>query len=223
MILFTDGSAINNGKKNAIGGLAIYVPSTNYTLGYSIVSTEKLKVTNQVAELIGVILGIEYAIKNNNNETIYLYTDSKYVIDCATNWSKSWIKNNWKKSNGKIIDNLWLIFRLVQLTKKSPVIFKHIRAHQNEPENKNSEEYKLWYGNNMVDRLAGECSQNIINKVVESKILKWENLASLILCGMKNDIKIKLPFIIELHNFYKEIFNINIETERSELEENTIT
>jgi len=213
MQVFTDGSTINNGKKNAYGGLAVYVPSMNYQLSYSLISTDKIKVTNQVAELIAVILGIEYAIKHSP-EIIYIYTDSKYTIDCATNWCKSWLKNNWKKSNGKVIDNLWLIYRLIQLTKKHPVIFKHIRSHQTEPENKQSNEYKLWYGNNMADVLAGQCSTNVQTNA-SAKILKWDNLASLILSGMKKDIKIFLPIINELQKFYKDNFNINICPEQS--------
>lgn len=221
MIIFTDGSTINNGKKNAIGGLAIYIPSQNdiniseYKLSYSLQSTNKIKVTNQVSELIAVILGIEASIKLTT-DTIYVYTDSKYVIDCATTWCKSWINNNWKKSTGKIIDNLWLIYRLVQLTKKYPIIFKHIKAHTNPPNNKQSDEYLLWEGNHIVDELAQNASRKLIEYVKnkdedilnEIKILKWNTLAALMINGVKKDYKSEIPLIDEISDFYKENFGI---------------
>ena len=108
MKIFTDGSTINNGKKNAIGGVGIYIPKQGdieeWSISYSLLSAEQysIKVTNQISELIAIILAIEKA-KDLTKDTIYVYTDSKYAIDCATTWSKIWIKNNWKKSTGKII------------------------------------------------------------------------------------------------------------------------
>lgn len=214
MIIFTDGSTFNNGKKNAIGGIGVYIPqqksNDEYKLSYSLLSTDYIKVTNQVAELIAIILGIEHAL-TITKETIYVYTDSKYCIDCATTWSKAWINNNWKKSNGKIVENLWLIYRLVQLTKKNPIIFKHINAHTDEPSNKSSEEYNLWFGNNTVDNLAQNASQDIIQLNENAKILRWDTFSAFLINGMKTDIKCKLniPFIDEISEFHKKIFNNN--------------
>ena len=82
MIIFTDGSTINNGKKNAFGGIGVYVPNqdnfSESTISYSLKSTDKIKVTNQISELIAAIIGIEEAIKlaNTSTDTIYIYTDN---------------------------------------------------------------------------------------------------------------------------------------------------
>ena len=35
-----------------------------------------------------------------------------------------------------------------------PISFQHIRSHQKEPVDKNSDEYRHWYGNMMADKLA---------------------------------------------------------------------
>jgi ribonuclease HI len=210
MIIFTDGSTINNGKKNAIGGIGVFIPKQNEieecNISYALQSTDKIKVTNQISELIAIIIGIEASIKITN-ETIYVYTDSKYSMDCATVWSKSWINNKWKKSNGKIIDNLWLVYRLVQLTKKHPIIFKHIKAHTDEPTNKNTELYQMWLGNNIVDGLAQSASRSIVNLDNSVKILNWKTFASLIIYGMKNDINNNIPYINDITLFYKKTFN----------------
>jgi len=232
MKIFTDGSTINNGKKNAVGGIGIYIPKQGdieeWSLSYSLISMQipsgvrsllnnnqtsnlgefqLIKVTNQIAELIAIILAIEKGVKLTK-ETIYIYTDSKYSIECATTWSNTWMKNNWKKSTGKTIENLWLIFRLVQLTRKHPIIFKHIKAHTDEPSEQN-EDYLLWQGNDKADKLAQNASKNVINLNPQTKILKWHTLAALIVGGMKNDVKYELPFIDELKNFYLKIFNVN--------------
>jgi ribonuclease HI len=225
MIIFTDGSTINNGKKNAIGGIGVYIPKQEtieeWSLSYSLLSTTNMqgysiKVTNQISELIAIILGIEKAIEliKNTTDTIYVYTDSKYAIECATSWCKSWIKNNWKKSTGKVIDNLWLIYRLVQLTKLHPIIFKHVRSHQEEPTNNiNSEEYKIWFGNNKADKLAQIGSRNVTELNPSTRILKWQTLASLLVIGMKKDMNNNvlgnLPFIDDIKDFYNKMFNID--------------
>ena len=44
-------------------------------------------------------------------------------------------------------------------TRKYNIKFIHVRAHQHEPYNKNSNKYKLWFGNNMADKLATDASK----------------------------------------------------------------
>lgn len=216
MIIFTDGSTINNGKKNAYGGIGIYIPTQEdidaISINYSLKSTNNIKVTNQISELIAAIIGIETAV-SLTDDTVYIYTDSKYVIDCATTWCKSWIAKNWKKSNGKCIDNIWLVFRLIQLTKKYPIIFKHIRAHTEEPKNKNSHEYNLWYGNDVVDKLAQNASKSIVELNEDVKTINWNTLALYLINGMTKDTKCNLPKSNELLAFYKKTFNLNINDE----------
>jgi len=222
MIIFTDGSTINNGKKNAFGGFAIYIPKQgeidSMSIAYSLKSTDKIKVTNQISELIGAIVGIETAIELTD-DTIYLYTDSKYVMDCATTWYKSWISNNWKKSNGKCVDNIWLVYRLIQLTKKYPIIFKHINSHMEEPKNKNSNEYDIWLGNDIADKLAQNASKSIIELRDDVKSLNWNSLAVFLINGMKGDCKCGIPFCKNILTFYKNTFNINVETDDQDIVE----
>jgi ribonuclease HI len=221
MIIFTDGSTINNGKKNAFGGFGVYIPKQDdiesISISYSLKSTDKIKVTNQISELIGAIIGIETAIKLSD-DTIYVYTDSKYVMECATSWYKSWISNNWKKSNGKCVDNIWLVFRLIQLTKKYPIIFKHINSHTEEPKNKNSNEHHLWLGNDTVDKLAQNASKSIIELRDDVKSLNWNSLAVFLINGMKNDCKCDIPFCKDIVTFYKNTFDFNVSMEDADVE-----
>ena len=40
---------------------------------------------------------------------INIYTDSEYVIKCASNYGEKLYRNNWKTSNNKIPPNLELL------------------------------------------------------------------------------------------------------------------
>jgi len=214
MIIFTDGSTINNGKKDAIGGIGVYIPQQDdiqeYKISYSLQTNNKFKITNQISELIATILGIEKAITLTSEE-IYIYTDSKYVIDCATTWCKNWIANNWKKANGKAVDNLWLIYRLIQLTTKYPIIFKHVRAHTDEPENKETEEYLKWYGNDIVDKLAQSASSSLFNLTNEINTLNWASFAGFLLKGMNKDKNLNLPYDESIEDFFRKNLNLILE------------
>ena len=156
IIVYTDGSAINNGKKNCYGGIGIFF-GDNDPRNVS----EKLtsvKSSNNVAELTACLKAIEIIINGNyNNNKIVICTDSEYLIKCINIWSYSWEKNNWQrnvKGKNKPIKNLDIIKKIKSYSDKYKIIFKHIRSHKMEPINKNSLEYRDWYGNNMADKLA---------------------------------------------------------------------
>ena len=208
MHIFTDGSVLLNGKENAIGGIGLFIPKQNnieeFKLSYSLITNNKFKITNQIAELTAAIIGIIYALQNYD-EDIYLYTDSKYVINIATTWYKKWIDNNWKKDNKKLIDNLWLIYPLIQLVhnKKNPIFFKYIKAHMASPSNINTVEYIIWNGNNIADNLARTAAENILNANIEYKILCWNTFAIILINIIKDNINESIPYLNSIGEFYK--------------------
>ena len=157
--IYTDGSALNNGKKNMLqhGGIGIYIEKDEICI------SEKLhgKITNNIAELKACIRGIKYVINCDkyNNENIKIYSDSEYVINSITKWALNWSKNNWqkydKKKKGKCdIKNKELIIELFNLYNKYTIQFIHTKSHTVKPDDKSSKEYKIWYGNYMADKLA---------------------------------------------------------------------
>lgn len=158
MNIFTDGSSLNNQcAEKRVGGMGAYFGDNDKRN----VSEPLLKnATNQRAELKACILALKKCKDNLDNE-INIYTDSKYVIGCMTEWIDNWIKNDWKKSDGKEIKNLKLIKKLHLLIKKrkANVNFYHVRAHKKQP--LDPEKYKLWYGNMMADKLATDAAKSI--------------------------------------------------------------
>lgn len=154
--IFTDGSAIKNGSIQAKGGVGVYFPD-NKELNYSehiTYDTFKTKVTNNLTELYAIEKAINIIEYHNLLTNIIIYTDSEYCYKTFTIWAKNWEKNNWKKSDNKLIVNKELIKRIYELVIKYNIKFIHCNSHQKEPLNKNSDEYKIWYGNKMADYLA---------------------------------------------------------------------
>ncbi len=162
--VFCDGSALNNNSKKGqrIGGIGVFFNDNDTRNISEVINTEKI--TNQVAELLACIKAL-YILKNEDYKGfVYIYTDSMYVLNCIVSYCKKWEKQGWKKEDKSEIENLELIKELFNLTKEMKVIYKHIKAHQEAPSNKSSEEFKLWYGNQMADALATNASKSVLKK-----------------------------------------------------------
>ena len=77
-----------------------------------------------------------------------------------SDWIKKWVKNDWKKSDGKLVDNIELIKKLYFYSMNLGVKFKHVRSHQKEP-SKDSSDYNIWFGNDQADKLAVAASKSL--------------------------------------------------------------
>jgi len=198
--IYTDGSCINNGKKNAYGAIGVfYGENDQRNCGMAI---NDGKITNQTMELLACL----EALSNIEiNDIIYLYTDSQYVVKSMTEWAKKWETNNWLGANKKPIENLDIVKSLYQLVKNKKVIFKHIRSHQNPPNNINSIEYKHWYGNKMADELATKANNEYIQSVKQKEYEMKLNSAKELLdqCSNTNEEDL-LEFVDKMDNLVKK-------------------
>jgi ribonuclease HI len=145
--VYIDGACANNGKKNAISGYGVYFGDNDIRNEYKKIDGNKH--TNNIAELTAFIRCLEILQENiSNNEQINVYTDSEYVIKCASSYGEKLYRNNWKTSNNKIPPNLELVKKAFELYRNSfNVKLIHIHAHTNK-EDKHS------IGNKMADKLA---------------------------------------------------------------------
>lgn len=129
IIVFTDGSCVGNGRKNAVGGIGIHFPNAElkdvskiYKLGLC---------TNQKTELYAILTALRY-IKQNfdiKNYRIIINTDSQYSIDCITKWVYGWIKNGWRTQNNKPVANREFIELLHKYYEAYDIQLNHIEAH----------------------------------------------------------------------------------------------
>ena len=152
LIVFTDGSAINNSRSrsDSKAGYGVVWPFySKLNIGNALSKQEPQ--TNNRAEFTALIVAYEQAaiIDPSFTKTLHVYTDSKLLIDSMVSWRFGWKKNNWKKSDGSIVKNLDLLKKLDEQIGKRKTIFKHVRAHTGK------DTWEARY-NDMADRLARE-------------------------------------------------------------------
>ena len=162
IIIYTDGAVPNNQiKGNRKGGVGVYFGKDDpRNISWGIKETSKVKVTNQVCELLGCIKALETIVSTEKvgSKTIEIMTDSMYIVNTINDWAKKWEKNNWKKTDNKSIQNEELVKKLYYLAINLSAKFKHVKAHTTAPP-VDSLEYSDWYGNFMADKLAVSASK----------------------------------------------------------------
>jgi ribonuclease HI len=154
--IFTDGSCISMRSKYPKAGYGVFFGDNDpRNISKSI---EGEKITNNVAELTAILEGILtlFSTQKVTRNKVVIVSDSEYVIKSITEYAKNWELNDWKKSDGKEVQNLDLIKQIYYLTKNLKIKYKHVRSHQKEPKDK--EERFFWHGNNEADRLATSAS-----------------------------------------------------------------
>lgn len=84
------------------------------------------------------------------NREVVIITDSRYSIDCVTNWFQNWRRNGWKNAAGRTVENRDLIenilARIEERDKLRPksTTFEWVKGHSTNE------------GNVQADRLAVE-------------------------------------------------------------------
>ena len=173
--VFTDGSTINNkrGSKKAIGGYGVYWgdhDERNRSEPFTI-----FPVTNNRCETYAIIVALELYISGFDKEKdkkLIIKTDSMLLVNTMTKWIHKWIRNNWKKSDGKPVVNMDLLKILYNLVNKNKDVFRvefvHVKAAHdyNAPKDKSSIEWVNWNGNNNADLLAKAGGQQIFEKQI---------------------------------------------------------
>lgn len=91
--------------------------------------------TNNKMEMLGVIKALEYAQLNESRKKVFMYTDSKYVVDGLKSWMEGWKRRGWKKADKKPPENLELWQRLDQLNQKMNISIYWVKGHAGHTQN----------------------------------------------------------------------------------------
>lgn len=91
--------------------------------------------TNNKMELRGVIEGLKDLQSHFKAKNIFVYTDSKYVVDGVNSWMPGWKKRGWKKADKKAPENLELWQELDQLVERLSPKFIWVKGHAGHPQN----------------------------------------------------------------------------------------
>jgi ribonuclease HI len=137
--IYTDGACSRNGYMDAKAGIGVFF-GDNDSRNVSEAVGGEYKQTNNVAELLAFIRAIKIVI--NDGGKYKIYTDSEYVIKCATNFNK-WLKTKEKSE----IKNFELVCELYELVEKNNIKYEHVKAHTGL-----TDEHS--YGNEQADKLA---------------------------------------------------------------------
>jgi len=139
--LYTDGACSGNPGAGGYGAILIYKGIERE------ISGGEKETTNNRMEIFAVIAGLE-CLKEKCK--VNIYSDSAYTVNAfLEGWLDGWVKNGWKKADGKAVLNIDLWKRLYDLTSYHQVTFIKVKGHADN-------EY-----NNRCDELARTAIKNI--------------------------------------------------------------
>jgi ribonuclease HI len=125
--IYTDGGCEPNPGK-AGSGIAVYRNEAISELWYGLFNPNG---TNNTAELNGLFYAMRIAEHEvSQGKTVAIFCDSKYSIQCITQWAAGWQKKGWKRPSGEI-KNLELIKKMFALymTIKNKAHILHVNGH----------------------------------------------------------------------------------------------
>ena len=125
--IFTDGGCEPNPGK-AGSGIAVYRSNVISELWYGLYNPNG---TNNTAELNALHQALVMAKSEaDKNTSVAIFCDSKYSIQCVTQWAINWEKKGWKKASGEI-KNLELIKEMFALYQqlKNKIQVLHVNGH----------------------------------------------------------------------------------------------
>ena len=140
ILIYTDGSTYNNGRKNAKSGYGVFFGNRDIApISRPVPPMEKQ--SNNVAELMAIHDALDHIQKENTGRKIIIYSDSNYSMDVITGKKQAHT-------------NLEIIARIKKLKSvcRIPVEFIHIYAHTDKQD-------KHSIGNDIADYLAGLASK----------------------------------------------------------------
>ena len=132
--IYTDGACSGNPGPGGWGVL-IQIDQKNIELSGAVSPT-----TNNRMEMLAVIKALQWRSEHCPKAKTTIVSDSQYVIRGITEWIQGWIRNGWKTSGKKPVENqdLWQeMWALVQ--SDSLIQWQWVRGHNQHPENEHAD------------------------------------------------------------------------------------
>lgn len=126
VLVWTDGACLGNPGPGGWAALLRMGERERELVGHEAVTT------NNRMELMGAIAALE-AMKKPLS--VVLHTDSKYVLQGATQWSKGWIRRGWRTADNKPVVNRDLWERLIAAAAPHQIDWQWVKGHSGHKEN----------------------------------------------------------------------------------------
>lgn len=125
--IYTDGACSGNQNENNVGGWGAIL---EYGHHQKELCGGQINTTNNRMEMMALIEALSSITKNN--QTIKVYSDSSYLINCfIKKWYEGWLKNNWVNSSKKPVENRDLWEKLLSLIKGHNISYYRVKGHVN--------------------------------------------------------------------------------------------
>ena len=128
--IFTDGACRGNPWQGGWGALLKYGSKEKTLHGGESHST------NNRMELMAVIMALEAV---NDSFKVVITTDSKYVLQGATEWLIGWKKRGWKTAAKKPVLNVDLWQRLDKTLESRDIQWNWVKGHSGHPGNERAD------------------------------------------------------------------------------------
>ena len=159
--------------------------------------------TNNVAELTAIDMVFDYLLSNDYKylsmeNTIYVYADSQYALDCIRKWYPEWIRKNKlkDKKNLELIERIYK--KYIQIKALCIIELEWVKAHNGHWGNERSDEL-------CVKQCLDNAGTTVIPKVILTPTEEFNQLLE------QTHILYKVLNIntTKLTNLYKELVNNN--------------
>ncbi len=129
--LITDGACSGNPGPGGFGVVMRFGSYEKELYGYVEMTT------NNQMELLAVICGLSALTRTGD---IVIVTDSKYVLQGATEWMPSWVKKGWKTASNQPVKNknLWVQLNFL-LSRHPQITWEWVKGHTGHPDNERAD------------------------------------------------------------------------------------
>lgn len=139
LAIFSDGACRGNPGPGAWGSIA----QTQSGEVIFEASGIEMQTTNNRMELEGAINGLiqgyEFLIENDldiHSTSVFVYSDSRYVVDGIEKWVAGWKARGWRKADNKSPENVELWQKLDHLAQSfNNLSFIWVKGHAGHPQN----------------------------------------------------------------------------------------
>ena len=166
--VYADESCLGNGKAGATpggaGGLVEYRTRSGELVRRDFWISEPDTTNNRMA-LQSVIQAFTHLSAKGERLSVVFTTDSRYLVDGMTQWVHGWARKQWRKADGKPVENLALWHRALEAVRGGghDVEWRWVRGHNGHPQNE--------WANHLATTAAAEQTQS--TGLVDSGFAAW--------------------------------------------------
>lgn len=177
--VYADESCLGNGKQGdtpgGAGGLVEFQLKSGELVCRDFWISEPDTTNNRMA-LQSVIQAFTHLSAKGERLSVVFTTDSRYLVDGMTQWVHGWARKQWRKADGKPVENLALWHQALSVVSAGghEVEWRWVRGHAGHPQNE--------WANHLATTAAANQTQS--GGLIDSGFSSW--MASLPLAVRKS-------------------------------------